>query len=102
MSSPNSVAEDRDNDSNSAPKLLLQGPEGDQAAASLDKLRGEWRRLYHCEPPRISRYLLLRGIAYGARSFSTVASVRRPAASSRRWQRCSGLQAGSVQILASL
>ena len=65
MSSPNhSVAEDRDNEPNSAPKLLLQGPEGDQAGASLDKLRGEWRRLYHCEPPGISRDLLLRGIAY--------------------------------------
>ena len=65
MSSPNHcVAEDRDNEPNSAPKLLLQGPEGDQAGASLDKLRGEWRRLYHCEPPRISRDLLLRGIAY--------------------------------------
>jgi hypothetical protein len=47
MSSPNhSVAEDRDNEPNSAPKLLLQSPEGDQAGASLDKLRGEWRRLY--------------------------------------------------------
>ena len=65
MRSPShSVAEDRDNEANSAPKLLLQGPEGDQAAPSLDKLRGEWRRLYHCEPPRISRDLLLRGIAY--------------------------------------
>ena len=64
MSSPNSVAEDRDNECNSAPKLLLQGPEGDRAGASLDKLRGEWRRLYRCEPPRISRDLLLRGIAY--------------------------------------
>ena len=65
MSSPNhSVAEDRDNEPNSAPKLLLQGPEGDRAGASLDKLRGEWRRLYRCEPPRISRDLLLRGIAY--------------------------------------
>ena len=32
--------------------------------ASLDKLRGEWRRLYRCEPPRISRDLLIRGIAY--------------------------------------
>jgi Protein of unknown function (DUF2924) len=65
MSSPNhSVAEDRDNEPNSAPKLLLQSPEGDQAGASLDKLRGEWRRLYRCEPPRMSRDLLLRGIAY--------------------------------------
>ena len=65
MSTPNhSVAEDRDNEPNSAPKRLLQGPEGDLAGASLDELRGEWRRLYRCEPPRISRDLLLRGIAY--------------------------------------
>jgi hypothetical protein len=65
MSSPNhSVAEDRDNQPNSAPKVLLQGPEGDRAGASLDELRGEWRRLYRCEPPRISRDLLIRGIAY--------------------------------------
>jgi hypothetical protein len=65
MSSPNhSVAEDRDNQPNSAPKVLLQGPEGDRAGASLDDLRGEWRRLYRCEPPRISRDLLIRGIAY--------------------------------------
>jgi hypothetical protein len=33
-------------------------------SASLDMLRREWRRLYRCEPPRISRDLLLRGIAY--------------------------------------
>jgi hypothetical protein len=59
-----SVAEDRDNEPNSTPKLLLQRPEGDQAGASLDELRGEWRRLYRCEPPRTSRDLLLRGIAY--------------------------------------
>jgi Protein of unknown function (DUF2924) len=65
MVSPNHfVAEDLDNEPNSAPKLLLQGPEGDRAGASLDMLRGEWRRLYRCEPPRISRDLLLRGIAY--------------------------------------
>jgi Protein of unknown function (DUF2924) len=31
---------------------------------SLGELRGEWRRLYRCEPPKISRDLLLRGIAY--------------------------------------
>jgi hypothetical protein len=28
------------------------------------ELEAEWRRLYRCEPPRISRDLLLRGIAY--------------------------------------
>ena len=32
--------------------------------ASLDELRREWRRLYHSEPPRISRDLLIRGIGY--------------------------------------
>ena len=31
---------------------------------SLDWLREEWRRLYHREPPRISRDLLIRGIGY--------------------------------------
>ena len=32
--------------------------------ASLDELRCEWRRLYRSKPPRISRDLLIRGIAY--------------------------------------
>jgi len=65
MSTPNHcVAEDRENELNSAPKRLMQGTEGDLARASLDELRGEWRRLYRCEPPRISRDLLVRGIAY--------------------------------------
>jgi hypothetical protein len=32
--------------------------------ASLDELRREWRRLYHREPPRLSRDLLMRGIGY--------------------------------------
>jgi hypothetical protein len=35
-----------------------------QADASLDELRREWRRLYHDDPPRISRDLLVLGIAY--------------------------------------
>jgi DUF2924 family protein len=34
------------------------------ASASLDELRQEWRRLYHCEPPRLSRDLLMRVISY--------------------------------------
>jgi hypothetical protein len=34
------------------------------ANASLEELRQEWRRLYHCEPPRLSRDLLMRGIGY--------------------------------------
>lgn len=32
--------------------------------ASLDKLRCKWRRLYGSEPPRISRDLLVLGVAY--------------------------------------
>jgi hypothetical protein len=32
--------------------------------ASLEELRREWRRLYHSEPPRISRDLLIRAIGY--------------------------------------
>jgi hypothetical protein len=34
------------------------------ASNSLDELRQEWRRLYHREPPRLSRDLLMRGIGY--------------------------------------
>jgi hypothetical protein len=34
------------------------------ANASLDDLRHQWRRLYHSEPPRFSRDLLIRGIGY--------------------------------------
>ena len=36
---------------------VLDGP-------NLDELRCEWRRLYHSEPPRLSRDLLVRGISY--------------------------------------
>ena len=35
-----------------------------QTNASLDELRREWRRLYHHDPPRISRDLLVLGVAY--------------------------------------
>ena len=38
----------------------LSVPDG----ASPDELRREWRRLYHSDPPRISRDLLIRGIGY--------------------------------------
>jgi hypothetical protein len=41
-----------------------QTPQLVQADASLDELRREWRRLYHNDPPRISRDLLILGIAY--------------------------------------
>jgi hypothetical protein len=61
MRNLDSVVEARDNERNSAPK---QGPEEDRASTSLDKLRAEWRRLYRSEPPKISRELLARGIAY--------------------------------------
>jgi hypothetical protein len=39
-------------------------PELVKAGASLDELRREWLRLYHRDPPRISRDLLVLGIAY--------------------------------------
>ena len=99
MSNPNnSVAEARDNDPNSAPKLSFQGSEGGRAGASINMLRGEWRRLYRSEPPRISRDLLLRGIAYRRQELKRGGL----AASSKHWQRYSGPRAGWVQILASL
>jgi len=61
MSTPNHcAAEDRANKSSSAKPRGT----GDLAGASLDELRREWQRLYLSEPPRISRELLIRGIAY--------------------------------------
>jgi hypothetical protein len=44
----------------SARPAQMPAPDG----ASPDELRREWRRLYHSEPPRISRDLLMRGIDY--------------------------------------
>ena len=41
-----------------------QTPQLVQADMSLDELRGEWRRLHHKDPPRISHDLLILGIAY--------------------------------------
>ena len=35
-----------------------------QAGTSLDELRREWRHLYNNDPPRISRDLLILGLAY--------------------------------------
>lgn len=35
-----------------------------RAGASLDELRREWQRLYNNDPPKISRDLLVLGIAY--------------------------------------
>ncbi len=43
---------------------LSRTPQLVQADASLGELRREWRRLYHNDPPRISRDLLVLGIAY--------------------------------------
>jgi hypothetical protein len=63
MSSPNPITEDRDNDI-SVPAQLSQSLRVELGDASLDVIRAEWRRLYRSEPPRISRDLLLRGIAY--------------------------------------
>jgi hypothetical protein len=63
MSGRNRVAEDHD-DEPTTPNLLLRRPEGEQPGLSLDELRAEWRRLYRSESPKISRDLLLRGIAY--------------------------------------
>jgi Protein of unknown function (DUF2924) len=39
-------------------------PELVEASASLDEQRAEWRRVYHHDPPRLSRDLLTLGIAY--------------------------------------
>ena len=41
-----------------------QAPQLVQARSSLDELRCEWRRLYNNDSPRISRDLLVLGIAY--------------------------------------
>ena len=41
-----------------------QTPQLVQPGTSLDELRREWRRLYNNDPPRISRDLLILGIAY--------------------------------------
>ena len=41
-----------------------QTPQLVQADTSLDELRREWRRLYNSDPPRVSRDLLILGIAY--------------------------------------
>jgi hypothetical protein len=41
-----------------------QTPQLVQASKNLDELRREWRRLFNSDPPRISRDLLVLGIAY--------------------------------------
>ena len=57
-----SAAADGDNPKLHPNKLPLELPVS--VSASLDELRREWRRLYHRDPPRISRDLLIRGIGY--------------------------------------
>jgi hypothetical protein len=64
MSGPESVPQTRDTERNSVSRQELRRPKEERAGASLDTVRAEWRRLYRSEPPRISRELLLRGIAY--------------------------------------
>ena len=59
---PAPVSEVKDAGSKRAPSApsdlaVLEG-------ANLEELRGEWRRLYCSEPPRISRELLIRGIGF--------------------------------------
>lgn len=39
-------------------------PQRSRDGGSLDELRHQWRRLFHREPPRLSRDLLIRGIGY--------------------------------------
>ncbi|MGD2025909.1 MAG: DUF2924 domain-containing protein [Methyloceanibacter sp.] len=41
-----------------------QRAQGGAQAECLEDLRNEWRRLYRSDPPRVSRDLLTRGIAY--------------------------------------
>jgi hypothetical protein len=41
-----------------------QSSQSVQARKSLDDLHREWRRLYRSEPPKISRDLLVMGLAY--------------------------------------
>jgi Protein of unknown function (DUF2924) len=56
----------RGNEAGQDPKRLSAKPVElpAPASASLDELRREWHRLNHCEPPRLSRDLLVRGIGY--------------------------------------
>jgi hypothetical protein len=47
----------------SPPSLRAMPPIG-RDGASLEELRREWRQLYHSDPPKISRDLLIRAIGY--------------------------------------
>jgi len=69
------------------------------ASASLDELRQEWRRLYHCEPPRLSRDLLMRVISYRLQEIQHGGLSKSTRSKLKRWQRCSAPKAGSLPIL---
>ena len=66
MDSPNRQAAYNDDDRNIFTSRRAQGltTPGGAALASLEDLRNEWRCLYRGDPPRVSRDLLMRGIAY--------------------------------------
>jgi len=67
MDSPNrhpTCASDDDRKTFGTPRPRGRTAKAVAEQASLEDLRYEWRRLYRSEPPRISRDLLLRGIAY--------------------------------------
>jgi len=52
------------------------------SAATIFELRGEWRRLHRAPPPmRLSRDLLMRGIATNSRRGRSAASPNRSSAS---------------------
>jgi Protein of unknown function (DUF2924) len=68
---------------------------------SLDELRREWRRLYHNEPPRISRDLLMRGIGYRLQELQHGGLGKATHRKLRCWPKCSESLAGSHLIPAS-
>jgi hypothetical protein len=45
-------------------RRAIEGEINRLRSLALDKLRGEWRRLYHCEPPQISHDLLVLALGY--------------------------------------
>ena len=64
MDTPSHRSTDRRSNKDSVESKGLPSSLPSLQSLSLDALRCEWRRLYRSEPPRISRDLLLRGIAY--------------------------------------
>ena len=47
----------------------------------VEELRGEWRRLYNSEPPRIRRDLFVLALGYRLQEIERAASAARPDAS---------------------